>query len=76
MSKGDGSQQCPSSAPEITYDDQSEIARFYKDRVVFITGGTGFIGKVFQRLQWDVPGARSKVTAVEGDLAQPDLGTK
>ncbi|XP_049522439.1 fatty acyl-CoA reductase 1-like [Dermacentor silvarum] len=84
----------------------------YRDRVLFITGGTGFIGKVllekllrscpvkriyllvrskrgvdpearieelfkcevFQRLKRDVPGTRSKVTAVAGDLALPDLG--
>ena len=24
----------------------TEMERFYKDKVVFITGGTGFIGKV------------------------------
>ncbi|XP_075732395.1 fatty acyl-CoA reductase 1-like isoform X2 [Rhipicephalus microplus] len=31
---------------EIQFDAGSEIARFYKDRTVLITGGTGFVGKV------------------------------
>nr|XP_054930148.1 fatty acyl-CoA reductase 1-like [Dermacentor andersoni] len=33
-----------------------------------------FPAKVLQRLKRDVPDARSKVTAVRGDLALPDLG--
>ncbi|KAH6935250.1 hypothetical protein HPB50_004819 [Hyalomma asiaticum] len=74
MSKGAVPQQSSQRSLASTYNDESEIARFYQDRVVFITGGTGFIGKVFQRLERDAPDARNKVTAVEGDLALPDLG--
>ncbi|XP_072143729.1 putative fatty acyl-CoA reductase CG5065 [Dermacentor andersoni] len=127
--------------------DGSQVAQFYKDRVVLITGGTGFIGKVllekllrscsglkrvyllvrskrgkepqarlkkmfdsqvcayipiymtgrklssedsspeaeyssvsslsldmFEHLKKEQPGALEKVTAMAGDLAQPDLG--
>ncbi|XP_037505642.2 putative fatty acyl-CoA reductase CG5065 [Rhipicephalus sanguineus] len=93
--------------------DDSEIARFYQDRTVFITGGTGFIGKVllekllrscpglkrayllvrnkrgqepqarlekmfnsemFERLKREQPEALKKVTALEGDLTEPNLG--
>lgn len=92
---------------------ESQIARFYQDRVVFITGGTGFIGKVllekllrscpglkrayllvrskrgeepqarlekmfnsqmFDRLKQQQPNALEKVTALAGDLTEPNLG--
>ncbi|KAH8026084.1 hypothetical protein HPB51_015433 [Rhipicephalus microplus] len=56
------------------FDAGSEIARFYKDRTVLITGGTGFVGKILQRLEREVPGALSKITIVPGDLALPGLG--
>ncbi|XP_075543793.1 fatty acyl-CoA reductase 1-like [Dermacentor variabilis] len=36
----------PSPAAEPKHNEESEIARFYEDRAIFITGGTGFIGKV------------------------------
>ncbi|XP_050040922.1 putative fatty acyl-CoA reductase CG5065 [Dermacentor andersoni] len=93
--------------------DDSQIARFYQDREVFITGGTGFIGKVllekllrscpglkrvyllvrnkrgeepqarlekmfnspmFERLKQQQPNALGKVTALAGDLTEPNLG--
>ncbi|KAH6920856.1 hypothetical protein HPB50_028156 [Hyalomma asiaticum] len=54
--------------------DTSQVARFYDDREVFITGGTGFIGKMFERLKQEQPCALEKVTAVAGDLSQPGLG--
>ncbi|KAL1414462.1 hypothetical protein MTO96_000865 [Rhipicephalus appendiculatus] len=40
------SQKITSPAAENQINAESEIARFYKDRAVLITGGTGFIGKV------------------------------
>ncbi|XP_070391759.1 fatty acyl-CoA reductase 1-like isoform X2 [Dermacentor albipictus] len=41
-------QQQPSPTPVGVYgaSDGSQVASFYKDRVVLITGGTGFVGKV------------------------------
>ncbi|XP_072143726.1 putative fatty acyl-CoA reductase CG5065 [Dermacentor andersoni] len=36
----------PLPAAEPKHNEESEIARFYEDRAIFITGGTGFIGKV------------------------------
>ncbi|XP_072143728.1 putative fatty acyl-CoA reductase CG5065 [Dermacentor andersoni] len=41
-------QQQPSPTPVGFYgaSDGSQVASFYKDRVVLITGGTGFVGKV------------------------------
>lgn len=27
--------------------DESEICNFYKDKTIFLTGGTGFMGKIF-----------------------------
>ncbi|KAH7968518.1 hypothetical protein HPB52_009111 [Rhipicephalus sanguineus] len=68
------SQEITSPAAETQCNAESEIARFYKDRAVLITGGTGFIGKILQRLKRDVPGAPSKVTVIPGDLVHPDLG--
>lgn len=39
--------------------EDSEIARFYQDRAVFITGGTGFIGKVLlEKLLRSCPGLK------------------
>ncbi|XP_075543403.1 fatty acyl-CoA reductase 1-like isoform X1 [Dermacentor variabilis] len=104
--------QIPSPETETKCDARSEVSSIYQDRVVFITGGTGFIGQVLlekllrscpvkriyllvrskrgveaearieelfkcevlQRLKRDIPGARSKVAAVRGDLALPYLG--
>ncbi|KAH6935249.1 hypothetical protein HPB50_004818 [Hyalomma asiaticum] len=54
--------------------DKSKVAQFYNHRVVFITGGTGFIGKMFNCLRQTHPDAFGKVTALAGDLTEPNLG--
>ncbi|XP_075741669.1 putative fatty acyl-CoA reductase CG5065 [Rhipicephalus microplus] len=55
-------QQLPRSfMPEMVdqNSEDSEIARFYQDRAVFITGGTGFIGKVLlEKLLRSCPGLK------------------
>ncbi|KAH7968516.1 hypothetical protein HPB52_009109 [Rhipicephalus sanguineus] len=61
-----------SEVPEERH--HSRIAEFYQDRAVFVTGGTGFIGKVFDRLKKEQPDALGKVRAVVGDLTEPNLG--
>ncbi|KAL1414463.1 hypothetical protein MTO96_000866 [Rhipicephalus appendiculatus] len=53
---------------------RSHIGEFYQDRAVFVTGATGFIGKVFDRLKREQPDALGKVKAVQGDLTEPNLG--
>ncbi|XP_049522438.1 fatty acyl-CoA reductase 1 [Dermacentor silvarum] len=106
-------QQSLTSTMVDEWKDGSQVAGFYQGRVVFITGGTGFIGKVllekllrscsglkrvyllvrskrgenpqarleklfdsqmFERLKQEQPDAFEKVTALEGDLSEPNLG--
>ncbi|XP_049268844.1 putative fatty acyl-CoA reductase CG5065 [Rhipicephalus sanguineus] len=105
--------QCLTSTADEERKDGSKVASFYYDRVVFITGGTGFIGKVllekllrscpglkrvyllvrskrgenpqarlekmfdskmFEHLKQEQPDALKKVTALAGDLTEPNLG--
>ncbi|XP_077520154.1 uncharacterized protein LOC144129978 [Amblyomma americanum] len=52
-------QQTLSTAAGTKGDVGSQVARFYQDRVVFITGGTGFIGKVLlEKLLRSCPGLK------------------
>ncbi|XP_077559527.1 fatty acyl-CoA reductase 1-like [Haemaphysalis longicornis] len=45
----------------------SQIAQFYRDQVVFITGGTGFIGKVLlEKLLRSCPGVKEVYLLVRG----------
>ncbi|KAH7967946.1 hypothetical protein HPB52_004257 [Rhipicephalus sanguineus] len=51
--------------------DDSEIARFYQDRTVFITGGTGFIGKVLlEKLLRSCPGLKRAYLLVRNKRGQ------
>ncbi|KAL1414456.1 hypothetical protein MTO96_000860 [Rhipicephalus appendiculatus] len=106
-------QKCLTSTTNEEGKDDSKVARFYQGRVIFITGGTGFIGKVllekllrscpglkrvyllvrskrgenpqarlqkmldskmFEHLKQEHPDALKKVTALAGDLTEPNLG--
>ncbi|XP_023238988.1 fatty acyl-CoA reductase 1-like [Centruroides sculpturatus] len=52
----------------------SKIAAFYKEKYIFITGGTGFLGKVFGRMKEERPNYREKLHIISGDLSEPLLG--
>lgn len=59
--------QGPSSAVVDEADGGSQIAQFYQDQVVFITGGTGFIGKVLlEKLLRSCPGVKQVYLLVRG----------
>ncbi|XP_077560115.1 fatty acyl-CoA reductase 1-like [Haemaphysalis longicornis] len=56
---GQLSQQGPSSPMVDEANGGSQIAQFYQDKVVFLTGGTGFIGKVLvEKLLRSCPGVK------------------
>ncbi|XP_054929449.1 fatty acyl-CoA reductase 1-like isoform X1 [Dermacentor andersoni] len=60
-------QQIPSSAVVTEDDKGSVIAQFYQDQVVFLTGGTGFIGKVLlEKLLRSCPGVKQVYLLVRG----------
>ncbi|XP_077518789.1 fatty acyl-CoA reductase 1-like isoform X2 [Amblyomma americanum] len=60
-------QQSPSSAVVPEGKDASEIAQFYQDQVVFLTGGTGFIGKVLlEKVLRSCPGVKQVYLLVRG----------
>ncbi|KAH6935251.1 hypothetical protein HPB50_004820 [Hyalomma asiaticum] len=71
-----GIQEQHGAAPAMVTEETnySRVAEFYRDRSAFITGGTGFIGKVFDRLRHERPDALGKVRAVVGNLTESDLG--
>ncbi|KAH8041511.1 hypothetical protein HPB51_016956 [Rhipicephalus microplus] len=60
-------QQTPPSAVAIEDAKGSMIAQFYQDQVVFLTGGTGFIGKVLlEKLLRSCPGVKQVYLLVRG----------
>ncbi|KAG1656882.1 Lysophospholipid acyltransferase 5 [Nymphon striatum] len=50
------------------------IAEFYSGRNILITGGTGFMGKVFDRIRNRNPTDLEKIVPIPADLLSPDLG--
>nr|CAD7464674.1 unnamed protein product [Timema tahoe] len=50
------------------------VSQFYQDRAILVTGGTGFMGKFFNRIRKEQPLAVNKVIPIEGDITRPDLG--
>ncbi|KOB70270.1 Uncharacterized protein OBRU01_15755, partial [Operophtera brumata] len=54
----------------------SDIQQFYCNSTVFITGGSGFIGKqlVEKLFREQKPGFTDRITSVEGDIAEMRLG--
>ncbi|KOB66821.1 Fatty acyl reductase [Operophtera brumata] len=50
------------------------IPEFFARKSVFITGGTGFLGKVFNRLREERPEDLQKIVPIAGDIVAPNLG--
>ncbi|PBC25492.1 Putative fatty acyl-CoA reductase [Apis cerana cerana] len=50
------------------------IATFYAGRNIFITGGTGFLGKLFDRLRKENHSSFEKLIPILGDINLEDLG--
>uniref|UniRef100_A0A1B0ADE2 Fatty acyl-CoA reductase n=1 Tax=Glossina pallidipes TaxID=7398 RepID=A0A1B0ADE2_GLOPL len=60
-----------SSSNEANY---IPIPQFYAGRSVFITGGTGFMGKLFEKLGRENPKELCKVIPIGGDITSEQLG--
>ncbi|KAH9645352.1 hypothetical protein HF086_011116 [Spodoptera exigua] len=50
------------------------VAEFYADKSVFVTGGTGFMGKLFETLRRERPQELNKIVPIVGDITEPELG--
>ncbi|CAG4999539.1 unnamed protein product [Parnassius apollo] len=53
---------------------QASVVDFYAGKCVFITGGSGFLGKIFSRLKMEKPKALQKVIPIVGDVKSLNLG--
>ncbi|KAK2161763.1 hypothetical protein LSH36_110g04008 [Paralvinella palmiformis] len=50
------------------------VREYYAGRSVFITGATGYLGKVFDRLKKEQSSALSKIVLITGNVSEPGLG--
>ncbi|XP_049870166.1 putative fatty acyl-CoA reductase CG5065 isoform X3 [Pectinophora gossypiella] len=54
--------------------ESTPIVNFYKGKSILITGATGFLGGIFQRIRNENPEVLKKVILVSGDMRDDNLG--